>query len=136
MDWITESIAIGNYLEAQDADALRKAGIQSVLSLDGSVLQRHETELGLARVITTVLVDGPGNELRTFRGAIESLMYLVQSKPPVLVQCHAGRSRSVAIVAGYLIRMHDIEPDEALKRIAAKREFNLASALEDLLYKL
>jgi len=33
MDWITKTIATGNYLEAQNAELLRQAGIQSVLSV-------------------------------------------------------------------------------------------------------
>jgi hypothetical protein len=34
MDWITDRVAVGNYLEAQDADLLRKESIASVLCLD------------------------------------------------------------------------------------------------------
>jgi hypothetical protein len=33
MDWITQTIAIGNYLEAHNAELLRQDGIQLVLSL-------------------------------------------------------------------------------------------------------
>jgi protein-tyrosine phosphatase len=136
MDWITDQIAIGNYLECQDKDLLQQAGIHSVLSLDSSLTQERADDFGLARVVTAVLIDGPGNDLRVFAGAVESLMYLVQTQPPVLVQCHAGRSRSVAIVAGYLVRMKDMDPDEAVREVVAKREANLAAALRDLLYKL
>jgi protein-tyrosine phosphatase len=136
VDWITETIAVGNYLEAQDAGLLREFGIQSALSLDGTLTQSRADELGLTRVATTILIDGAGNDLRFFSGAIESLIHLAQTQPPVLVQCHAGRSRSIAVIAGYLIKVNAIKPDEALRQIASKREFKLAAALEELLYKL
>ena len=121
MDWITDTIAIGNYHEAQDKELLKQAGIQSALSLDGTLTPERAEQFGLAKVVTAVLVDGPGNDLRVFGGAVESLMFLVQLKPPVLVQCHAGRSRSVAVVAAYLMRMHNLEPDEAVERVTPMR---------------
>jgi protein-tyrosine phosphatase len=136
MDWITDTIAIGNHLEAQDVNLLRESEFKSVLSLDGTLTQKHAEEFGLARVVTTVLIDGAGNDLRVFAGAVESLMYLAQTQPPVLVQCHAGRSRSVAVVAGYLLRMQDLEPEEAIKLVTDKRDCNLADALRAMLYEL
>ena len=68
--------------------------------------------------------------------AILDLERLCQASPPVLVQCHAGRSRSAAIVAGYLMRAHELSPVDAMARVAAKREINITSALVDLLHKL
>jgi protein-tyrosine phosphatase len=136
MDWITESIAIGNYLEAQDKDLLSREGVRSALSLDGTLKGERAQEFGLDRVVSTVLIDGDGNDLRVFAGAIESLRYLVQTNPPVLVQCHAGRSRSVAVVAGYLMRMKDLDPDDAIALVTAKRNAMLANGLRKLLYKL
>ena len=136
MDWITDSIAIGNYLEAQDKHLLTQSGIRSALSLDGTLTPNQVEEMGLQRMVTTVLIDGPGNDLRVFGGAVESLMYLVQTQAPVLVQCHAGRSRSVAVVAGFLMRMQDLDPDDALELVTAKREAMVASDLKHLLYNL
>lgn len=36
MDWITDRIAIGNYLDAQDRTLLQAEGVRAVLSLDGT----------------------------------------------------------------------------------------------------
>jgi protein-tyrosine phosphatase len=136
MDWITDQVAIGNYLEAQDAALLKQHAFRSVLSLDGTLTAKQAAEFGLAEVASHRLIDGAGNDLRVLRFAIEDLRRLAETQAPVLVQCHAGRSRSAVVVAGYLIGISGIEPEEAVAAVAAKREINVASALIELLYKL
>jgi len=136
VDWITDQVAIGNYLEAQDAALLMQHGFRSALSLDGSLAERHAAEIGLAEVVTYKLIDGPGNDIRVFRFAVEDLRRLAASHGPVLVQCHAGRSRSAVVVAAHLMEVLGIGSGEALARVAAKREVNITPALVDLLRKL
>jgi protein-tyrosine phosphatase len=104
VDWITQTIAIGNYLDAQDAELLRTCRIRSVLSLDGTVERSGATELGVEEIVSLNLIDGAGNDLRVVELAVESLVRLASSLPPVLVQCHAGRSRSPLVVARSLVR--------------------------------
>src|SRR6516162_3527999 len=98
MDWITADIAVGNYLEAQNASLLGERGIHSVLGLDGTLQNRKSAELGLADIEVVPLEDGPGNDPRLFRLATAALERLAREHPPVLVHCHAGRSRSVVVV--------------------------------------
>jgi protein-tyrosine phosphatase len=136
MDWITEQVAIGNYLEAQDADFLNHRGFRSVLSLDGSLAERHVAEFGLEEVVSYALIDGPGNDLRVFRFAVEDLRRLAASHGPVLVQCHAGRSRSAVVVAAHLMEMLGIGAAEAIAYVAARREVQITPALVDLVHKL
>jgi protein-tyrosine phosphatase len=136
VDWITEDIAVGNYLEAQDAALLRDAGIISVVSLDRTLTEGDAERLGLQEVEAVPLEDGPGNDPRLFRQAVEALERLVCKSRPVLVQCHAGRSRSVVVVAGYLMRSLGIEASEALDRVAAKRPVAVTPGLERLLESL
>ena len=71
-----------------------------------------------------------------FRYAVDDLRRLVQLQPPVLVQCHAGRSRSAVVVAAYLMHARKLEPEEAVAAVAAKREINVTPALVELLHKL
>jgi len=122
MDWITDHIAIGNFLEAQDTDLLQKHSIRSILGLIRTLQSSDATRLGLQRIEVVPLQDGPGNEPRTFLRAIELLEELVVQASPVLVHCHAGRSRSVVVVAGYLMKSMRIDADEALKMVTVKRE--------------
>ena len=136
MDWITDQIAIGNYLEAKDVALLKQHGFRSALSLDGTLAERHAAQFGLDKVASYPLIDGSGNDLRVFRFAIDDLRRFVASHSPVLVQCHAGRSRSAVVVAGHLMEARGISPEEAIDLVAAKREINITPALVDLLYKL
>lgn len=48
------------------------------------------------------LVDGPGNPIPAYCAAVLSLVSLVQQKKTVLVCCHGGYSRSVAVALMYL----------------------------------
>ena len=136
MDWITDEVAIGNYLEAQDVALLKQHAFRSVVSLDGSLSAKSAAEFGLAEVAAYRLIDGAGNDLRLFRYAIDDLRRLARLQPPVLVQCHAGRSRSAVVVAAYLMYARKLEPEEAIAAVAAKREINIAPALVELLHKL
>ena len=133
MDWITDDIAIGNYLEAKDADVLRRAGIAGVLGLTRALSGIEPATLGLKSVEIVPLDDAAGNDPRLFRRAIDALHRLVFEARPVLAHCHAGRSRSPVVVAGYLMERFKIDADDALARIAAKREIAVTAGLELLL---
>lgn len=82
MDWITDHIAIGNYLDAQDAAQLQRAGIASILSLDGSLAGRDPAELGVRQIAVVKLIDGPGNDRITFFRAVDTLARLLVAAPP------------------------------------------------------
>jgi protein-tyrosine phosphatase len=136
MDWVTRDVAVGTYLEAQDMGLLRGQGIHSVLSLDGTLRGRAPAELGLAAVEVVPLEDAPGNDARLFRRAVDALVGLARDHGPVLVQCHAGRSRSAVVAAGYLMVTLGVDADEALARVAAVRQIAVTPGVERLLDNL
>jgi protein-tyrosine phosphatase len=136
VDWIEENIAIGNFQEAKDAEILQGIRIASALSLDGTLSGLKPQALGLKRIEVVRLEDGPGNDLRLFNLAVAALGELVRVAPPVLVQCHAGRSRSVVIVAAYLMKAFGLHAEAAVARVASKREISVTPGLERLLEKL
>ena len=136
LDWIEHDIAIGNFTEAKDAELLEKARISSALSLDGTLSGVLPQSLKLKKIEVVRLEDGPGNDLRLFNMAINALDELVRTAPPVLVQCHAGRSRSVVVVAAHLMKRLGIDASTALARVAARREIAITPGLEQLLEKM
>jgi protein-tyrosine phosphatase len=107
-----------------------------VLSLDGTLSAERAAKFGLSEVASYGLIDGVGNDPRVFRLAVDDLLRLARLHAPVLVQCHAGRSRSAVVVAGYLMHARKLDPEEAIAAVAARREVNITPALVDLLYKL
>ena len=133
MDWITDSIAIGNREEAQDADLLRVHSIRSILGLIKLLEPVDASRLGVERIAVFPLADGPGNDMRIVQRAVDMLGELVRETPPVLVHCQAGRSRSAIVVAGYLMKSLRIEADEALVKVAAKREIYATPEMTRLL---
>lgn len=102
---------------------------------NGTLAEQEAVDFGLFEVSSYSLIDGPGNDLRVLRFAVADLRRLA-AQGPVLVQCHAGRSRSVVVVAGYLMEMHCISARETIARVAAKRDVNVTPALAELLQKL
>ena len=136
MDWITDNIAIGNYLDARDAALLQLHAFRAVLSLDGTLSTGDAKKLGLCEVACHRLIDGAGNDTRVFSLAVDALLRLADSCPPVLVQCHAGRSRSVVVVAAYLIRTKGMSAEQALKHVSSRRAANVTAALANLLNRM
>ena len=125
MDWITEQIAIGNVF---DARCLPRE-IETVLCLLAGCCT-HRTDVD-ARCVP--LQDGPGNRSGDLEEALRFLDDAVRAGERVLVHCHAGRSRSVVVVARHLMRSRGITPQAALELIASKREIYLSPGIEDLL---
>jgi hypothetical protein len=133
MDWITDTIAIGNYLDAQDRELLQRSAVGSILGLTRALEGVEAAALGVRLIRVVPLEDGPGNELATFHHAVAVLAELLTQAPPVLVHCHAGRSRSVVVVAAHLMAVRRLTCDDALAHIAAHREVAVSPALIRLL---
>ena len=136
MDWITDRIAIGNYRDAQDGARLRAEDVQVVLGLVPTLADVDTEELGVDGIEILDGVDGPGNNPYALERAIEILDSLLDGSDRVLVHCHAGRSRSAVVVAGYRVRTRGLSPHDALAAVAARRQIQVTPALVDLLNAL
>ncbi|MCX7176028.1 MAG: dual specificity protein phosphatase [Proteobacteria bacterium] len=135
MDWITEAIAIGNRIEAHDPAHRERTGICSLISLDGSMTDDRALGIGYTDWACISMVDGPGNDLAPFRKVVQALIDMVEGSPPVLVHCHAGRSRSVTVVAAYLATTRGWSVQVAFEFIAAKRETAVQAGLAEMVNK-
>jgi len=132
MDKITDTIWIGNYLDAADREGLRVAGIKSILCLDGCMAGKRAAP-DIERVEVVELIDGAGNPRERFLRAVDLLKELSVSHAPVLVQCHAGQSRSAAVVCKYFMRENGEGLGEAMKRITSKRKLSIVAGLQEAL---
>ena len=136
MDWITDAIAIGNHFEAHDPDFREQHCINSLISLDGSINDERALASGYADWVCISMLDGPGNESAVLSKIVQTLIDMVESSPPVLVHCHAGRSRSVTVVAGYLVKTRGWSVRAAYDFVASKRETAVQAGLLELLQRL
>ena len=126
MDWITEHIAIGNHIDAHNVALRKRFGFSAVVSLDGSMTAAAAEANGYDDWFITTLIDGAGNSFDLHRKIIHALIDMAEGCPPVLVHCHAGRSRSVAVVAGYLVKTQGMSPKAAFDLLLAnvRRKFS------------
>lgn len=121
MTFITDVIAIGNFTDAGDQTAMQAAGIRSILCLNGFLSGLQPDDLGVEALSCFNFTDGSGNDPQVFERAVEIVGQYAQQNPKLLVQCHAGKSRSVMVVAGHLVRQHQWDLRQALQFIQAKR---------------
>lgn len=133
MDQITNEIWIGSFVDAQDSEALSGRGIRSILCLDGCLRERKARELGVDRVEVVELIDGSGNRQEVFLRAVALLADLKKRHSPVLVHCHAGQSRSAAVVCKFFMKHQGMNLADAMKRIASKRKVAIQVGLQEVL---
>ena len=126
MDWITKNIAIGNFV---DARKLRLSDADAVLCLIENCCDETNDR---HCVMCVPLVDGAGNDPNVLEEAIDFLDAIVKSGERVLVHCHAGRSRSVCVVARYLMMRCGLSRNAALQKIEEQREVFLVSPTNNI----
>jgi hypothetical protein len=133
MDRITDKIWIGNYLDVQDRAAIEKSGIRSILCLDGCMAGMKARDSGVERLEVVELIDRSGNPPEIFLRAVRLLRDLASQCPPVLVHCHAGQSRSAAVVCKFFMQEEGNGLAEAMRRITSKRRVAIVAGLQEAL---
>ena len=133
MDKITDDIWIGSFVDARDRNALRQNGIRSILCLDGGLIDTTAEKLGVERVEIVKLIDGRGNAPAVFLRAVRLLKEMRSANSPVLVHCHAGQSRSAAVVCKFLIKEEGNSLADAMQKIASKRKVAIQARLQEAL---
>src|SRR5689334_7082690 len=132
MDHITKDIWIGNFHDARDLKGLEENGIQAILCLDGSLAETKTEELGVKWIEVIQLIDGRGNRPEVFLRAVKTLQQMTKKHPPVLVHCHAGQSRSAAVVCKFLMKEGN-SLAEAMKQITSRRKVAIQAGLQEAL---
>jgi dual specificity MAP kinase phosphatase len=125
MDWITPQIAIGNFLDAQQVSD----EVDSILCLEEECCDEGRTDID---VLAIPLIDGKGNVRRQIEEAVNYVQDMVAAGERILMHCHAGRSRSVSIVARYLMATEGLRSGAALAKIGSKRKIYLSPGIVEL----
>jgi len=127
MDWITDYIAIGNFIDAKDAS---KDEVDAILCVKPDCCSEDNI---IFDVMCLPLVDGSGNDCRYLDDAVDFIDDVVSSGERILVHCHAGRSRSVCMVARYFMVKKGMTSHQAIEKIGTKREIYLSPGIEEIL---
>ena len=112
IDWVTDSIAISEYLSSQTD----LGEFDAILNLDRFTPYHHQDTYH----VHIPLIDGPGNDPEAIVGVIGRLHGLL-GKGRVLVHCAAGVSRSPFIIAIYLAWSGNRTFGESLRLVASRR---------------
>lgn len=99
MNKISDKIYLGNSKDAANDFDLAQAGITAVLNVAIDLPCPVRKGIVSYRV---GLYDGPGNPAGMFEAAVVTLGSLIEGDHTVLIHCHAGISRSPAVLAAYL----------------------------------
>jgi hypothetical protein len=89
MNWITDTIAIGTFLEARSHTLRVDAGIRSVVCLDAVLRDPDEPNLDVDAYEVIDLADGLGNDPRVFDQAVRLVGVLSEQSPSYW--CTVGR---------------------------------------------
>jgi protein-tyrosine phosphatase len=94
---------------------------------------RRADDLNVVRIETVELIDGAGNPPERFLRAVRLLRDLIVTHPPVLVHCHAGQSRSAAVVCKYFMQVEGDSLADAMRRISTRRRVAIIAGLQEAL---
>jgi hypothetical protein len=99
---ITDNIYVSHWIPSHNPEFLKAFGIRSILCLDGKLKPEWAPTLGVDKITSLDVPDGPSFTRQHLLSAVRALQELVVHHAPVLVCCHAGQSRSPAVVIGYI----------------------------------
>ena len=125
VDWITEKIAVGDYVDAKE----HETDVHANLCLKSECCDESNTSVD---ELCVPLIDGPGNRAEDIEAAKRFIHDVVSCDEKVLVHCHAGRSRSICIVAAYLMKYENYTRAQALSHIRGRKEIYLSQGIEEI----
>lgn len=114
---IPELLWIGNAADARSLQTVYAHRIEAIIDL-----AMEEPPIASTRELVCCrfpLVDGQGNAPAVIEAAIATAVILIRAKVPTLIACGGGMSRSPAIAAAVIAQIDGIQPEDAIKRIAA-----------------
>lgn len=128
MDSVLPNLAIGNFVDAENPSLSEAIDAVICIRENCGCAAREDVS-----VISRPLVDGPGNRSSVIAEILDHLHDAVVHGDRVLVHCHAGRSRSVIVVARYLMATRAMTREQAIQAIASVREISLTPGIDGVL---
>ncbi len=130
--WLEEGIVAGRcgpWRDPFDIDAMKEGGIATILSLDE---REHALLAGRTDSIEHGLIHLPdsippsAHDIETYRARVPEAVDYIEGaidagRGTILVHCHAGNDRTGTVLAAWLVRCRNAEPDAA---VAAVRRQN------------
>ena len=117
MKEVYPNLWIGNSFDAKNISVLKEIGIKSVLNVAFDLNDTLPHDINQVKI---GLIDGPGNIIKLFTMAVLALENLL-SLGPVLIHCHEGISRSVAVAAAYVCNKTEYPLERILDQFKAVR---------------
>lgn len=116
MDFVTDQLAIGTRRDAQDAEALRAAGIAALVSL-----APVERPAGVRRQLALDVADRAPLEAATIDEVVEFVRARIDAGERVLIHCEMGISRSPTLALCVLTALSGCPVDQALAQVRRAR---------------
>lgn len=108
MDWIDDTVAVGNWFDGLSARRRRREGIE--LIIDTRVLFTKSIRLSRRTPLIESLVK-----------TMDQITELIPLKPKVLLYCSRGRDRSVFVATMYVMKRYGVGYQEAYEIVKSKR---------------
>jgi hypothetical protein len=114
--FIIDNVFLGSAFNAANINHLKKFKIRLILNITPDISNYYIKKFKYVKY----LIQDDGIDKLT-EHCESSYNEIINSKQNVLVHCFMGASRSVSIVAYYLMKTKGFSPDEAIKFIQSKR---------------
>lgn len=119
MDWITETLALGNWQDARDGQGLHQAGVGAVLQLYGPD-PRPDVQSFPGALLQLHVIDARPLDPERLDEGLAFIRDQLALGRKVLVCCGAGMSRSPTFVAAHLYEQGE-DLESAYLRVVAQR---------------
>ncbi len=116
-----ENIWLGSLESACDREALRKHGIQRVVSAVYNINPIFPDDPDLMYLKVPVIDTPTADIAKHFNKALEFIDESIKAKKGVLIHCVYGISRSSTLVCAYLIKKYGMSVKQAIDHVKARR---------------
>jgi protein-tyrosine phosphatase len=116
---IAPNVYIGSIGAALNKQYLQESHITHILTVADNINQSYPNDFVYKNIEITDRIDF--NLLEVLEDAIKFIEEALTAEGKVLVHCFAGKSRSAAVCAGYIMKTYNLRLEQALKAIKEKR---------------